>query len=138
MSRLRYCPRCRTYHKHGEACPNAPVRKRFYKPKNTEEASARSLRAWTSAAYLIRTQRDDNRCQLCARHLLRTVDEWTRASEVHHIVPLKDGGELTDPENLISLCRWHHEYVEGHQEYIELLKDIAREQNAKQDSSLIG
>ena len=91
-----------------------------------------------SAAYLIRTQRDDNKCQLCCRGLLKTVDENTRATEVHHIEPLAEGGELTDPNNLISLCRWHHIFVENKQEHRELLHDIAREQNEKREAPLIG
>lgn len=43
--------------------------------------------------------------------------------KVHHIIPLYDGGELFNPENVILLCHDHH--IEAHRLY-RLLKKILK------------
>jgi hypothetical protein len=32
--------------------------------------------------------------------------------EVHHLVPVRDGGEPFDPDNCAVVCRAHHEELE--------------------------
>ena len=48
----------------------------------------------------------------------------TRALSVHHIVPItKDESRSLDDSNLITLCRRHHDLVEGDDGYAgELLR----------------
>ena len=43
-------------------------------------------------------------CELC---------EGWRGLTVHHIVPIEDGGELLDMDNLQTLCRDCHEKIHG-------------------------
>jgi 5-methylcytosine-specific restriction endonuclease McrA len=46
--------------------------------------------------------------------------------QVHHIIPISvDDSLKLDNDNLITLCpRCHHE-VEGHSEYVKVLKNLA-------------
>ena len=37
----------------------------------------------------------------------------TAASEIHHIVPLRQGGELLDPDNLLAVCHPCHMAIEA-------------------------
>jgi len=56
-------------------------------------------------------QRDRGMCQIC--HILlsdgggRTAPTYYNRAEVHHIVPLMEGG-TNDMDNLIALCNWCH------------------------------
>ena len=47
--------------------------------------------------------RDTYRCRVCGRH----------GFEVHHKVPIRDGGAVWDPENLEVRCRDCHEKAHG-------------------------
>ena len=60
-------------------------------------------------------ERDAGVCQLCARNYpgTRRLAEYEEL-EVHHIVPIEeDITKAFDQDNLITLCRRHHEGVEG-------------------------
>ena len=67
----------------------------------TPERKARSSYAWQQvrAAHLAKHP-------LCASCLRKGINR--AATDVDHIRPLADGGSLTDPANLQSLCKWHH------------------------------
>lgn len=60
---------------------------------------------WVTLRKTIRA-RDGNRCQLAG-----DGECWGRL-EVHHRVPVRDGGEMFDPDNLVVVCRGHHEQIE--------------------------
>ena len=47
-------------------------------------------------------------CEDCEAH-----GKVTPAVLVHHVVPLKDGGERLDPDNLRALCTDCHEAIHG-------------------------
>lgn len=48
--------------------------------------------------------RDNNECQHCKRE-----GKVGRADAVHHMVHLRDDPSLAlDPDNLITLCKYHH------------------------------
>ena len=45
---------------------------------------------------------------------------------VHHIIPITQADDLKlDDSNLITLCRRHHDMVEGNEEYSDLLHRLA-------------
>ena len=50
---------------------------------------------------------------------------------VHHIIPLAEGGELLDEDNLITLCRYHHEQAEKGKISRRELQVLAKLQNKK-------
>lgn len=54
-------------------------------------------------------RRDGNRCQA---RINGVQCEITGGLNVHHIIPLKDGGEPFELSNLVTLCRSHHEQIE--------------------------
>lgn len=57
-------------------------------------------------------ERDDYECQICGRG----EEELGRNPDVHHIIPVHEFDELSEMhavENLITLCRQHHDKWEG-------------------------
>ena len=68
-------------------------------------------------------KRDKYLCQLCLKDNIYTYDNL----QVHHIIPLaKDYNKKLDSDNLITLCRMHHEQAEkgiiSKEELYELLE----------------
>ena len=67
-------------------------------------------------------ERDGWRCTKCGR---------AGSLEVHHVTPLENGGHPTDPANLVTLCRDHHQLehrgrgmTEGRLELLDLARDL--------------
>ena len=68
-------------------------------------------------------KRDKYLCQLCLKDNIYTYDNL----QVHHIIPLaEDYNKKLDSDNLITLCRMHHEQAEkgiiSKEELYELLE----------------
>lgn len=99
----RYCSICNSIHS-GKCSPrHYPERRR-----NSEADRFRNTRRWRSKAEHIRS-RDCNCCRVC---LEAGLIEYRELS-VHHIIPLvQDFTRRLDDENLITLCRFHHEKAE--------------------------
>lgn len=80
-------------------------RKQF--EKNKCNRKFRSSSVWTDKAIAIRN-RDLNLCRICMAE-----GKYTPADSVHHIVKLsQDFDKKLDDDNLISLCRYHHELAD--------------------------
>ena len=89
----------------------------------------RSSGVWQRKAKAIK-HRDNDTCLVCLdefRTLFQRSGELI-GSEVHHIVPLAEDFEMRlDDENLITLCRTHHEQAEAGElapEYLRALVSL--------------
>lgn len=93
--------------------------------RRTENSSFRSTYVWTQKSREIR-ERDKFICQCCLAGNKGTnrrinYDEI----EVHHIEPVEEAWEKRlDNDNLISLCRMHHEMAESGEIEREYLKSL--------------
>lgn len=99
----------------------------------TEESSFRSSSKWTHKSLHIR-ERDSFLCQACLHGLDGTRRITTEHLEVHHIRPLCDSwDDRLNDDNLITLCREHHEAAEQGAINVEVLEQIARANTDRQD-----
>ena len=108
---LKSCKHCGRIHDSKYMCPSKP-RRNNYKDV-TEEDKFRSTYVWQKKRENIK-QRDNYLCQVCIRKLYNTLKQYNYEDiQVHHIVPLKEDYELRlEDDNLISLCKYHHELAE--------------------------
>ena len=98
-----YCTVCHKIHE--GRCK--PVRN-FAGARNSEADKFRNSRAWKRKAAAI-LDRDYHCCRVCFSGGLICTDGLS----VHHIIPLvADFGRRLDDDNLITLCRYHHEQAE--------------------------
>lgn len=101
------CPRCGRVHEKRMAC--VPPGRRH----PVQDSAARRLRAtaaWRKVKRMA-NERDGYLCVLCLQEGRLTWD----GLETHHIVPIERAPELAlDLDNLVTLCRRHHEEVEKH------------------------
>ena len=105
----------------GRIHPEDKMSKRVDK-KNTKESQFRNTNAWIKKRNLIK-KRDKYLCQLCLKDNVYTYDNL----QVHHIILIaKDYNKRLDSDNLITLCRMHHEQAEkgiiSKEELYELLE----------------
>jgi len=101
---LKSCPRCGRVHDTRYPCSAA--RKPW--KHDTEESRLRNAAAWRKASKAAR-ERDGGLCQMCLAEHTLTYD----GLEVHHIQPLSERPDLAyDIDNLVTLCRRHHEIAE--------------------------
>lgn len=114
---LKACSNCGRIHKKGE-CTVAVVLS--YKRKNESEAQKfRNRKVWRRKANEI-LERDYSCCRMClAAGVINNKD-----LSVHHITPIVNGyDKRLDNDNLITLCRYHHEQAErGTIKRAELMK----------------
>lgn len=105
---LKACSKCGHIHDRKYIC--APPQK--YKSEKHID-TFRNSQAWKDKAEEIKT-RDGHMCQACLHELPGTIIKYNgRHLSVHHITPLKDDFEQRfDNDNLITLCRYHHEQAE--------------------------
>ncbi len=116
---LKTCSVCGKIHDFNKVC-------RRQKPKKKSEANKfRKTNRWTEKSRSIR-QRDKYLCQVCLSGKYDTNYRYTyKELEVHHIVPLEeDYSKRLDSNNLITLCRYHHEMAEKGQIPREELQEM--------------
>ena len=79
-------------------------------------------------------------CQLCIRGLYDPERKYeTEDLSVHHIIPIaEDWDSRLDNDNLITLCRKHHEQAEASSIPRDELRGIAEEQEEGNDFPAIG
>lgn len=96
----RYCTVCGKIHE--GRC------KAEYIARNSAADRFRNTKAWRKKSAEIMT-RDFHCCRVCAASGIITVSDLS----VHHIVPIAaDYDRRLDNDNLITLCRFHHEQAE--------------------------
>ena len=119
---LKSCRYCGKIHDSKYICPNKPIRKQY---KKTEEDKFRNTKAWQRKRDYIK-DRDRGLCQVCMRKLYNTIKQYNYTNiEVHHIIPLREDYELRmEEDNLISLCKYHHELAERGDIPRDVLKDM--------------
>ena len=116
--KLISCARCGRIHPWGQC----PIPKPVYRGgKRTEARRFRSSARWQRKVEQIQ-QRDMHMCKMCLADGILNM----RDLAVHHIVPITQSDELKlEDSNLITLCRRHHDMVEGNEEYSDLLHRLA-------------
>ena len=109
---LKSCSYCGRIHKRGERCPSKPS----IKKQTTYIDKFRWTKAWKDKREHIK-ERDKYLCQVCLRNLYNTQQQYNMNHlEVHHIIPIaEDYNKRLDDDNLITLCRYHHELAEKHE-----------------------
>lgn len=122
---LKSCKYCGRIHDSKYICPNKPIRNKY---KKTKEDRFRNTKAWQRKRDQIK-DRDKGLCQVCIRKLYNTLKQYNYADiEVHHITPLREDYELRlDDDNLVSVCKYHHELAESGQIPREILRDMIKE-----------
>lgn len=114
------CKHCGLTHEAGTVCSRKPKKNKSYRYGMTEEtAELRKFRSggqWRNMSKMIR-ERDCNCCRVCLElsnygtYQGRRIQ--SRGLSVHHIIPMAEDFELRlDPDNLITLCSYHHEMAE--------------------------
>lgn len=99
------CPYCGRIHDRRNACGRAPVRA----SKDSEAREIRNRQVWKRVKRQA-NERDHFLCVLCLQEGVVNAERL----ETHHIVSIKEAPELAyDVDNLVTLCRRHHEQVEG-------------------------
>lgn len=130
MARLISCSRCGRIHPAGE-CPRGAEKRGggYWHKKDTKANDFRSSWSWTQKSKAIR-ERDHYLCQACLHNLDGTGIRYTRTHlEVHHIVALEsDFDKRLDEDNLITLCREHHEQAEQGKLTSKQLIDVIKAQ----------
>lgn len=104
------CPYCGKIHDIKYTCQKKPQRQKKSDPKID---AFRSSTEWKRMREQVK-QRDRYLCQACYNNFSGTLSKYnTEDLSVHHIRPLRTDFELRlDPENLITLCQYHHELAE--------------------------
>ena len=111
-----YCTVCHNIHEGKCKRPRYVAR-----PRNSQADCFRNTQSWRKAARRIR-ERDRFCCRVC----LKAGVIESRDLSVHHIIPLAvDLDRRLDDDNLITLCRYHHERAEQGQISKQELRDIA-------------
>lgn len=83
------------------------------------------IRKWTEKSKYIK-QRNNHLCQICILDKHNTYYRYIyKDLEVHHIIPLEeDYNKRLDSDNLITICRYHHELAEKGEISREALQEI--------------
>ena len=130
MSDLITCSRCGIVQR-GHICPKKPYRK---KERDTQADKFRKSKRWTNKSKEIRT-RDRYLCVVCMANLYNTVNQFNFDKlEVHHIIPLnEDYNKRLDNDNLITLCKYHHNLAENGEIPREELRELISPLPGKKD-----
>lgn len=106
MSRpmMSTCGFCGGMHRVGERCPE-----RVYRKAKTVQVQLRNSSHWQRTRRAVK-ERDMHLCRVCMTGRHNTLRLYNSAElEVHHIIPLSVDVDLAhEPDNLITLCRYHH------------------------------
>lgn len=101
------CKYCGGIHDIGYICPMKP-KKKIYDYTDRETWRIRHSATWNKKAIEIK-ERDKYLCVMCLKEKRLNYI----GLEVHHIVPIEeDKTKAYDNDNLITLCREHHELAE--------------------------
>lgn len=129
---LKSCQYCNSIHPTTSTCSNKP-KKKYKSYDGTEIRAFRNGKDWQIKRKEIK-DRDVHMCQCCVRKMF----EWCFKRynyidvSVHHIEKLIDRWDLRlDNSNLISLCSLCHRMADNGDISIEILKQIAKEQEEK-------
>ena len=119
---LKACKYCGLIHKSDYVCEKKPIYKRI---RNSDIDKFRNTKRWQDKREHIK-QRDKYLCQACLNNLIGTIRRInTEDLSVHHIVPVYKAWDLRlEDDNLITLCRHHHELAEKNIIKINQLKEI--------------
>lgn len=99
----RYCSICHKIHEGRCARPRYTNAVR-----NSQADKFRNTQVWRRKAAEI-LARDYHCCRVCAHAGIICTEDLS----VHHIIPIaKDYDKRLDEDNLITLCRYHHEQAE--------------------------
>lgn len=128
---LKACKYCGKIHDTHYDCGRKPIRVRRRAAVGKSYFFRRSD-SWTRKSKEIR-ERDGYLCQICIRKLYYTARCFNYDTlSVHHIVPInEDYDKRLDNDNLLTVCRMHHEMCEAGMISRKELLEIAREQEAK-------
>ena len=104
---LKSCSRCGRIHARGDPCPVKCAK--VVEKRNKEIVRFRNRQVWKRMREHIK-ERDKFLCVYCLKKLqVLNAEELS----VHNIVPLEENFDLAlEEENLITLCREHHEQAE--------------------------
>lgn len=128
---LKACACCGRVHDSRYICPARQKAMQKY-PKDTPAAKTRNTSRWQKTRDYIK-RRDHGVCQMCLKEYAANNTGTLRPYEVddlsvHHIVKLEDDiDKAFDEDNLITLCREHHERAEAGLISQALLLKIAKE-----------
>ena len=115
MARLRSCTVCGKIHSTDIVCKRKPER------TDILAHSLRQKNKWHTKSLEIR-ERSSWLCAVCRDQGIITHE----GLEVHHITKLKNNPDgLLDDENLICLCKQHHQMADDGLIEIEYLKRLA-------------
>lgn len=118
------CPYCGKVHDKNYTCPNKPLGKYRHRDELSREDIFRGSYEWKLKRKHIIDR--DHICLACYNRLPGTIKRINSEElSVHHIRPLKNNFELRlDDENLITLCRNHHEMAEKNEISAEKLLSL--------------
>ena len=122
------CTHCNGTHKRGDVCPSKPTTKKKITTANTLRNSSK----WRKKSEEIR-KRDLYLCQCCIRDMHGTMRKYEHDNlSGHHIIAIHEDETLVyDNNNLVTLCRFHHEEAEKGNISVSVLKNIVNEQENK-------
>ena len=102
---LRSCKHCGRVHDPKFDCGKKPKRNK----QGNDKDKFRWSRKWSNKRDRIK-ERDKYLCQVCKQEGIYIYNDL----EVHHIIPLEEDFNLRlDDDNLITLCKKHHELAES-------------------------
>lgn len=129
---LKSCSYCGRIHKRSERCPSKPNRKKSFDGLMGEIHRVRTTKRWFKVRDHVR-DRDKHLCQICIRKLYNTQKQYTfDDTQVHHVVPMKeDRSKWYDSNNLLLVCRHHHELCEAGKIPRNIQLSIVQEQEMK-------
>ena len=114
----RYCTVCHSIHE-----GHCERQAEFNRARNSEADKFRNTQTWRRKSAAI-MERD----RMCCRMCLKAGQIEYSGLSVHHIVPLAvDFDRRLDDDNLITLCRFHHERAERGQIKARELMQLAAE-----------
>ena len=128
---LRSCKYCGKVHDTHFDCGRKPVRMQV-RSYDTASRNFRRSEVWTRKSAEIR-ERDGYLCQICIRRLHNTLRQFNYDTlSVHHIIPIcEDYDKRLDNDNLLTVCRMHHEMCEDGTIARSEQLDVANEQERR-------
>ena len=108
---LRACSYCGFVHDEHYVCDN---KRKALKKRQTRQRKVRSASRWTTVRNRV-LHRDKAMCQCCLAEEIGTKRKYNGDFlEVHHITPIEeDESRSYDEDNLLTVCRYHHELCES-------------------------